>query len=125
MLLFYGSLLLGQNVEKVTVKTRAPSNKNVDFYFRIPEGYDAENGQLYRVLVYFGGRNCGGESEASGGVGFSQWADENKIFIVAPGFKDDDYWYPQKWSGKALLKGLELIKKQYKINDKRLMFYGY
>ena len=38
---------------------------------------------------------------------FNKWADRNGIFIVGPTFKNDEYWYPRKWSGRALLKGLK------------------
>lgn len=112
-------------VESVNVKTLAPNNKSVEIYYRIPANYNPQSKQLYRVLVIFGGRNCSGKGEASGGYGFAQWADENGIFLVGPGFKDDKYWEPEVWSGKALFDGLKLIRKKYNICDKKIMYYGY
>ena len=115
------------NIDYVVVHTKSAINKDVRIYYRVPEDWKGKsNGQLCRVLVYFGGRNCKGESEAAGkGLGFAKWADENNIFIVAPGFKDDDYWEPEKWSGEALMAGLKEIKKEYPICTDGLLFYGY
>ncbi len=109
----------------VAVKTQAPSNKEVKVHYRVPENFQENPGQLYRVLVIFGGRNSTGEAPAKGGMGFAEWADDLQIFIVSPGFKDDDYWYPEKWSGKALFKALKEIKKKYPVCDDALLFYGY
>ncbi len=124
---FFSALLLraGALVSHVEVKTGAPNNPTVTFYYRVPESYDASSQTQYRVLIYFGGRNCSGEKEAAGILGFDKWADEQSIFIVAPGYKDDDYWYPGKWSGRALVEALAQIKKQYRINDVKLLYYGY
>lgn len=124
---FFSVLLLrGQAfVSYVEIKTSAPNNPAVTVYFRVPENYDASSRNQYRVLIYFGGRNTSGEKEAAGILGFDKWADEYGIFIVAPGFKDDDYWYPEKWSGKALTEALTQIKKRYRINDTKLLYYGY
>jgi hypothetical protein len=86
-------------VEVKTKKALAPHNTNVRVYFRPPNRYDPASTIQYRVLVYFGGRNCSGEREAAGKQGdlkFDTWADAHNIFIVAPGFKDDDYWLPEK-----------------------------
>ena len=113
------------DVQSVNVKTLAPNNKSVDIYYRVPANYNPLSKQLYRVLVIFGGRNCAGRIEADGAYGFGQWADENGVFLIGPGFKDDKYWEPEKWSGKALFDGLKLIKKKYNICDKKIMYYGW
>ena len=126
ILMILSALPMGAaQIESVSVKTSAPNNREVNVYYRVPARYDQKSKQQYRVLVIFGGRNCKGQSEAAGGYGFSQWADDNAVFLVAPGFKDDKYWEPEKWSGKALFDGLKLIKKKYNINDRKIMYYGY
>jgi hypothetical protein len=112
-------------VQHVTVKTNSKSNYKVNVYYRVPSGYQKKGKNRYRVLVIFGGRNCNGINEATGMRGFNRWADDHNIFLVAPGFKDDEYWHPEKWSGSALLKALKKIKKQYRINNTRLLYYGY
>jgi hypothetical protein len=115
----------GGQLKSVKVKTRAPANREVTVYYRVPRNYDKDSGLLYRVLVIFGGRNCKGRSEAGGMLGFADWADKHDIFLVGPGFTNDEYWHPEKWSGKALQKALELIKKEYNIREDRLLYYGW
>ena len=94
-------------VSSVTVHTRASHNPAPKVWYRVPEGYKATKGRTWRTLVIFGGRNCSGEAEVSGKLGWLPWADKYGVFLVAPGFRDDRYWEPQAWSGKALLSALE------------------
>ena len=112
-------------VESVVVKTRAPSNRVVTFWYRIPSSYQEKNRRSYRVLVLFGGRNTKGKAEVSGKLGWPKWADEHEVFLVSPGFTDDNYWEPKAWSGPALMKALKQIQKKYNICADKLMFYGY
>ena len=112
-------------VVSVTVKTRAPQNELVTVWYRIPKNYHPRQGQMSRVLVLFGGRNSSGKDMASGRLGWGKWADDNNAFLVSPGFKDDNYWEPEKWSGRALLNALEQIRKRYNICTDKLLFYGY
>ena len=122
-MIFLFPLLL--TAETITVKTKAPQNKNAVFQYRVPKGYDKERRERYRVLVMFGGRNTDGKADASGRMGWGEWADKHGIFIVAPGWKDDDYWEPEEWSGKALRKALQQLKRKYRICSDKLLYYGY
>lgn len=112
-------------VESVQVRTRAPQNQVVTVHFRIPANYDPKRDGLWRVLVFFGGRNTDGSGEASGGLGWGEWADQYGVFLVSPGFRDDEYWQPEEWSGRALFSALAEIRKQYEICTDKLLFYGY
>lgn len=111
----------------VTVRTKSEFNRDARIHYRVPEGWrEKSGGRLCRVLVYFGGRNCDGAKIVSGNaLGLAPWADENAIFIVAPSFKDDDYWEPGKWSGEALMSALKEIKRSYPICLDGLFYYGY
>ena len=109
----------------VIVRTKAPHNLEAKIWYHVPAKYDANRNKPYPVLVYFGGRNCSGEKEASGKLGWSDWADENDVFLVCPGFKDDNYWDPEEWSGRALFDALSLIKRKYRIDDAKVSYYGY
>ena len=55
---------------------------------------------MYRVLVIFGGRNTDSKADASGRMGWGKWCDDNGIFLVAPGLKNDNYWLPETETGK-------------------------
>ncbi len=107
------------------VATSAPNNRAVTVYYRVPKGYDTKRLDSYRVLFIFGGRNTTGKADATGRLGWGKWADEQGVFIVCPGFTDDNYWEPKAWSGKALTQALVLIGKEYKICQSKLFFYGY
>ena len=109
----------------VTVRTQADNNRNASVWYRVPEHYREIPGRKWRVLVIFGGRNCGGSNEVSNALGWAKWAGRNGVFLVAPGFRDDRYWEPQAWSGRALLSALEQIGRSYEIDQKHLLYYGY
>ena len=112
-------------IDCVEIKTPAPNNAIAKFWYRVPKNYDASRRERYRVLVLFGGRNCDGKNEVSGKLGWPSWADMNGIFLVAPTFKDDAYWQPEAWSGRALLDALDVIGARYRISKAGLLFYGY
>ena len=112
-------------VSSVTVHTRASHNPAPKVWYRVPEGYKPVKGRTWRTLVIFGGRNCEGEAEVSGKLGWTRWADRHGVFLVAPGFRDDQSWEPQAWSGRALLNALAEIRKSYDIDTSKLLYYGY
>ena len=109
---FFGSF---SHAETITVKTKAQENKLAVFQYRVPKGYDANRAETYRILVIFGGRNTDGKADASGRMGWGEWCDDNGIFLICPGFQNDDYWEPKEWSGKALRQALGQLKKEYNI----------
>ena len=110
---------------KFVIPTMAPNNREAVFHCRVPKGYEEKRSERYRVLVYFGGRNTTGENEAKGEHGWDKWADENGIFILCPGFRDDDYWEPAKWSMDALLRALAQLKRTYNVCTARILYFGY
>ena len=121
--IFLFPLLLA--AETIIVKTKAPQNRNAVFQYRVPKGYDKNRREMYRVLVIFGGRNTDGKADASGRMGWGKWCDDNGIFLVAPGLKNDNYWEPEAWSGKALQKALRQLKRKYNICTDKILYYGY
>ena len=119
-IIFLLPLLL--TAETITIKTKAPQNRNAVFQYRVPKGYDKNRREMYRVLVILGGRNTDGKADASGRMGWGEWCDNNGIFLVAPGLKNDNYWEPEEWSGKALRKALQELRKKYKVCTSNGMF---
>ena len=111
--------------DTIVVKTKAQQNRNAVFQYRVPKGYDKNRREMYRVLVIFGGRNTDGKADASGRMGWGKWCDDNGIFLVAPGLKNDNYWDPDVWSGKALQKALLQLKRKYNICTDKILYYGY
>ena len=125
ILVFVLCTLQATPVSNVVVRTRTVHNPAPKVWYRVPEGYKPVKGRAWRTLVIFGGRNCEGEAEVSGKLGWTRWADRHGVFLVAPGFKDDRYWNPQTWSGRALLAALAEIRKSYDIDTSKLLYYGY
>lgn len=118
-------LAAGPVIDCVEVKTRAKENALIKVWYRVPRSYDPQKKGLSRVLILFGGRNCDGRPEVSGKLGWTEWADLNGIFLVAPTLKDDSYWEPEKWSGRAVLDALAQIAAKYRIATSGLLYYGY
>lgn len=107
------------------VPASAPHNAEAVFHVRVPKGYDASSPELCRVMVYFGGRNVSGEKEAEGHWGWAKWCDANNVFLLCPGFQDDDYWEPSAWSGQALLDALAVLRRNYRVCVTRVFYCGY
>ena len=118
-------LAAGPVIDCVEVKTRAKENALVKVWYRVPRSYDPQKKGLSRVLILFGGRNCDGRPEVSGKLGWTEWADLNGIFLVAPTLKDDSYWEPEKWSGRAVQDALAQIAAKYRIATSGFLYYGY
>lgn len=112
-------------VASVEVATRAPNNPRAKFWYRLPRGHDPARRERWRVLVLFGGRNCDGRPEVSGKLGWAAWADLNGVVLVVPTFRDDAYWEPRAWSGRALLDALAVLAARFGTSPRGLLFYGY
>jgi len=120
-----GNVLSAQLIDSIQIPTRAKENPKVVFHYRVPEKYDSAIKSKSRLLIYFGGRNTTGEAEVYN-QSWGAWCDKNGVFLIVPSYKNDNYWEPQKWSGKALLEALTQLKKKYpNICDDKLLFYGY
>jgi pimeloyl-ACP methyl ester carboxylesterase len=110
-------------VEKFVVATKSPMNPNIPFYLRAP-GNLAFDGKPHRVLIlapYFNeeGLKCLARSGP-----WLKLADERGWFILSLTLKQDkkdvqdrtlSYYYPETFSGKALLDALDLIKANYPV----------
>ena len=122
---FVGNTLFSQVFDTLQIKTSAKENPTATFRCRVPAQYDQSSKVKYRLLVYFGGRNTTGQHEVKNPT-WTNWCDKNGVFLIVPSYKNDNYWEPQKWSGKALLEAIVQLKKKYpNICDDKLLFYGY
>lgn len=125
LLVMCGASRGGAVIDCVEVKTKAPKNQIARIWYRLPCRYALDARKAYRMLVIFGGRNCDGRGEVSGKLGWTGWADANDIVLVAPTFKDDEYWAPEAWSGKALEDALDAISSRLRIPRSKVLYYGY
>lgn len=107
------------------ISTESPQNRSLGIALYIPSGYSEKDAENYRIMVLFGGRNWSGEKTIKA-YDFVKLADRYKLFIVSPGFRNDDYWAPEKWSGKALMQAVKAIKLEYKIRQSnKMLYFGY
>jgi len=122
---------LPENVEVFTVKTRSDENKEVPFYVRRPAGYEAK-GRTYRILFICPVLNGDGRKVMES-HSLIPLADSRGWFVVSPTFKQQtaegmdrkkSYYYPEPFSGKAVLDALDLIAKKYPVDINRLLLKG-
>jgi len=124
---------LPKNVEVFAVRTTSPENREVPFYVRRPAGYDSSaKGRTYRVLVIcpiFNGDGLKVVTRHS----LLSIADTRGWFVVSPTFKQNgsevkdrrkSYYYPETFSGKAVVEAMELISKKYPVDPNRLLLAG-
>lgn len=113
-------------VDFVDIATRRRDSPVVRFWYRIPrDAASLPKGERMHVLVLFGGRNCDGQPEVSGKLGWTDWADGLDVVLVAPSYRDGNYWEPETWSGPALFRALALIAARYPVSTDGLLYYGY
>ncbi len=115
------------NLKTFIIKTNSQNNSELEFVLRVPSGFNSESAEKNsgRIFVLFGGRNWKGEKTIPR-YGFAELADRYSLFLISPSFKDDKYWYPEKWSGKALLQAIEKVRNDYGLDrNNKLFYYGY
>ena len=131
---YTNTYVLPTNVEVFTIPTTSPENLEVPFYVRPPKGYDPAvpiPGKIYRTLLIIPFLNADARGTVIGGSLLSL-ADEKGWFVVAPTLhllgdpKDPkiSYYYPEQFSGKAILTALDQIAKKYPIDVNHLLLKG-
>jgi len=112
-------------ISSFNIATNAPQNRNVKMVLRVPANFNFNDTEDYRIMVLFGGRNWPGERTIKV-YNFVKMADKYKIFLVSPSFKNDEYWAPEKWSGKALMEAIKTIRIKYKLKQSnKILYFGY
>lgn len=119
-LLLISGILSAETLKTLEIFTKAKHNRKLKFSYRLPK-----DGKPKRIMVLFGGRNWPGDKTIRT-FNFNILADQHGIILLSPWFKDDEYWQPEKWSGKALIEAVSLVRKQYSVPaDSKLFYYGY
>jgi hypothetical protein len=122
---------LPERVESFTVRTRSEMNKEVPFYLRVPKNY--RPGKVYRLLFLCPHLNQEGLKKLAGSAAWLALADERDWFVMSCTFKQASkdaqdrklsYYYPEGFSGKAVLEALELVAKKYPVDTERLLMQG-
>lgn len=126
---------LPENVETFIIHTRSKQNRRVPFYLRIPKGYDpARKDTTYRLLYIAPVYNGDAAKLISGQQALFKIADERDWFVLSATFKQQgsevrdrraSYYYPEGFSGKAVIEAMELIAKKYPIDPNRILMQGF
>lgn len=108
------------SADVITVSTSAPENRCLEVYYRLPAGWNRESG----IMILFGGRNWSGRETLSK-YRFEAFADKYNLILLSPSFVNDDYWEPEKWSGRALFTAVRILEKKLNLKRKKMLYYGY
>jgi pimeloyl-ACP methyl ester carboxylesterase len=128
---------LPENVEMFTVRTRSEQNRQVPFYLRIPGSYDPANRKRVHRLLYI----CptyNGDAELvirgeKGNEALINLAEERGWFVLSGTFKQQggevrdrkaSYYYPEGFSGRAVVEALEQVAKKYPVDPNRILMQG-
>jgi poly(3-hydroxybutyrate) depolymerase len=122
---------LPERVETFRIKTRSDLNKEIPFYIRTPKNY--QPGRTYRLLFLCPHLNQDGLKKLAGSAPWLALADERDWFVLSCTFKQASkdaqdrklaYYYPEGFSGKAVLEALDLVAKKYPVDTERLLMQG-
>jgi len=128
---------LPDNIEIFTIRTRSEQNRQVPFYLRIPSGYEpARRDRVYRLLyicpVYNGDAEVVIRGEG-GNKDLIDLAEERNWFVLSATFKQQggevrdrkaSYYYPEGFSGRAVVDALEQVANKYPIDPSRILMQG-
>lgn len=112
-------------IDSLDIRTRAPKNPLVKVWYRVPKDYDPQRSLRCRVLVLFGGRNGDGRPEVSGKLGWTEWADLNGIFLVAPSFSKGEYWNPENGSAAVVVSAVDSLRAKHALRPFPVFLFGY
>jgi pimeloyl-ACP methyl ester carboxylesterase len=128
---------LPSNVETFTIRTRSEQNKQVPFYLRIPTNYDAAGKErIHRLLFICPVVNADAETVIQGENGYQpllDLADQRGWFVLSGTFKHDagevmdrrtSYYYPEAFSGRAVVEALDQVAKKYRVDPTRILMQG-
>lgn len=122
---------LPERVHTFTVRTRSDLNRQIPFYLRVPKNYRA--GKVYRMLFLCPHLNQDALKKLAGSQPWLELADQRDWFILTATFiqasKDAQdrklaYYYPESFSGKAVLEALEIVSKKFPVDTERLLMQG-
>lgn len=129
--------IIPDNVTVMAIKTTSPHNPSVLFYLRRPEGFRmGDKGLLHRLLFICPYLNASGLKQVQGEMGCKDLiaeADKRGWFVLSATFHMDKnaahdrktaYYYPEVFSGKAVVEALDRVAKVYPVDGRRILMQG-
>lgn len=120
-----------KQLESFTVRTRSEMNREIPFYLRVPKNY--RPGGPHRLLFLCPHLNQDAVSKLMGSAQWLALADERDWFVLSGTFKQNGkdardrklaYYYPEGFSGKAMLEALDIVAEKYPVDTERLLMQG-
>lgn len=118
----------------IEIETSDSYNPKVPFYVRPPASFSAsEDKNPHRVLILFPFYPETGLKAINRSAEYKEIADERGWFIISPTFymgkgdardRNKSYYYPERWSGKAILAALDEMAKRYPVDVNRIFVAG-
>ena len=124
-------------MDVIKVRTPSPDNPEVAFYVRPPSGFQSgigTGGTKHRLLILFPFVPESGLRAIARNETLVKLADAQGWFVASPtlvvDFKKDAqdrkkaFYYPESWSGKAVVDAVEEIARKYPVDGRRLFVQG-
>ena len=127
------SEILPERISRFVVRTRSDSNRELPFFIRTPLGFKAEDKKPRRLLFLCPYLDETGISLLNRSAVYLRLADERGWFVMTCTFKQEhadakdrvnSYYYPESFSGKAVLDALDYVSKKVPIDTERLFMHG-
>lgn len=122
-----------KGIDVITIKTSSQENAEVPFYLRPPAGFKP-SAQVHRLVVLFPFVPESGLRAIARNKSLTTLADKRGWFIISPTFhvdfkkdsrdRDKAFYYPERWSGKAVLDAVAEVEKKYPVDGSRLFIQG-
>ncbi len=126
-----GAEVLPERVSTFKIKTRSELNKEIPFYLRVPKNY--QPGKPHRLLFLCPHVNGLGLDKLANSEQWLALADERDWFILSCTFMQAldavydrklSYYYPEGFSGKAVLEALEKVAGKFSVDTERILLQG-
>ena len=122
-------------IDVIEIATSSFNNPKVPFYVRPPAGFSAGSGtEKHRLVLLFPFVPESGLKALTRNKLLTSLADARGWFIASPtfvvDFRNDSrdrtkaFYYPERWSGKAVLEAVAEIEKKYPVDGGRLFVQG-
>jgi hypothetical protein len=122
---------LPPNVKRISISVPKLGYLKVDYYVRIPKGYDSKGSETHRILIIAPPLNGATPDYCLDQNAWAQFADRHGLFLVAPQFlalfddRMNTFLNPQEWSGESTLQVVDQLAAQYRVDKNKLLLHGY
>lgn len=124
---------LPERTVEFRISSRGPQNESIPFFLRTPKGYVEGDQEVRRLLFLCPYIHQTGINRLNQCVDFLELADERGWFVLSCTFRMQanwardrkrSYYYPEGFSGNALVKALDHVGREVRIDKNRIFMQG-